>query len=70
MVVKTSFPNNWVNANTVNATITYVHAVDTSRFFVLTFQERQGNKIEAMIQKQKKVPALSEPAVPTVKKFI
>ena len=70
MVVKTSFPNNWANANTVNASITYVHAADTTRFFVLTFQERQGNKIEAEIKKQKKVPTLSEPAVPTIKKFI
>ena len=48
----------------------YVHASDTSRYFVFTFQERQGNRIEVKLEKAKKVPALTEPSPPTVMKFI
>ena len=48
----------------------YVHAADTTRFFVMTFQERQGNKIEVKIEKAKKVPSLTEPTPPTTMKFI
>ena len=70
MVVRTKLPADWVDANRVSAQMTYVHAADTSRFFVVSFQERQGNKIEVKIEKVKKVPSLTEPTPPTMKKFI
>jgi len=53
-----------------SARFTYVHASDTSRYFVVSFQEKQGNKIEVKIEKTKKVPALTEPTPPTMIKFI
>ena len=70
MVVKTVMPADWVNSNSASAQMVYVHATDTSRYFVFTFQERQGNKIEVKLEKVRKVPALTEPAPPTVSKFI
>ena len=50
--------------------MTYVHASDTSRFFVFTSQERQGNRLECKLEKVKKVPSLTEPTPPTLMKFI
>ena len=47
----------------------YVHAADIKRYFIFTFQEKQGNKIEVKIEKALKVPALIA-ATPTVTKFI
>jgi len=70
MVVRANMPTDWVNFNNVSAQMVYVHASDTSRYFVFTFQERQGNRIEVKLEKAKKVPALTEPSPPTVMKFI
>ena len=70
MIVKTAMPADWAEANRVSAQMVYVHAADTTRFFVMTFQERQGNKIEVKIEKAKKVPSLTEPSPPTIMKFI
>ena len=63
-------PSDWIEANRVSAQMVYVHSSDTSRFFTLTFQERQGNKIEVKIEKTKKLPSLTEPTPPTLMKFI
>lgn len=40
MLVKVKLPGDWLNSNRVVAKMTYVHARDTSRFFVFSFQER------------------------------
>lgn len=48
----------------------YVHAADTSRYFIFNFQEKQGNRIEVKIEKARKVPVLTEPSPPTTSKFI
>mmetsp|Transcript_10764 Transcript_10764/g.14489 ORF Transcript_10764/g.14489 Transcript_10764/m.14489 type:complete len:147 (+) Transcript_10764:121-561(+) len=70
MMIKTKLPSDWAEANRVSAQIIYVHAADTTRFFALSFQERQGNKIEVKIEKIKKVPSLTELMPPTISKFI
>lgn len=70
MTVKQRLPSDWLDSNRVNAKFVYVHAIDTSRYFIFTYQERQGNKIEVKIEKTKKVPALTESTPPTVMKFI
>lgn len=70
MRVKTKFPADWLEANRAFAQMSYVHACDTSRFFVVSFRQLQGNRIEVKIEKVKKVPSLTESTPPTVLKFI
>lgn len=50
--------------------MTFVHKSDTARFFVVTYQEKQGNKIEVKIEKVKKVPGLIATGPPTIMKYI
>jgi hypothetical protein len=49
MIVQSKMPSDWLQSNRVSAKMVYVHESDTSRFFIVTFQERQGNKIEVKI---------------------
>ena len=49
MIMKTRLPPTWHEENRVAAKMTYVHASDTTRFFIFTFQERQGNRIEVKL---------------------
>lgn len=60
MLVKVKLPSDWLNSNRAVAKMTYVHASDTSRYFVFSFQEKQGNKLEVKIEKTKKVPGLMD----------